>query len=190
MINEIFKTPLYQTELKLDNKAMAIYCLQHSKKDKGRTISNSGGYQSNDIYDDIPVFRNLFLNITEHSNKMAQLINLKGPLKIDNAWININGYKDSNISHIHNYCMLSGVYYVKTPKNCGNLKLVNPASPTMEYDWNNNNVQHKFNNYTSAKWIMPAYEGVLYIFPSWLEHYVTPNMSKEKRISISFNIIL
>ena len=36
---------------------------------------------------------------------------------------------------------------------------------------------------------MPAQAGILYIFPSWLDHYVSPNMSKQKRISISFNII-
>ena len=31
-------------------------------------------------------------------------------------------------------------------------------------------------------------EGDMIIFPSWLEHYVSPNMSEDKRISISFNM--
>ena len=30
--------------------------------------------------------------------------------------------------------------------------------------------------------------GMLWLFPSWLEHEVTPNNSTETRISISFNI--
>ena len=189
MINEVFKTPVYQTELKLDNKAMAIYCLHYSKRDKGRKFSNAGGWQSNDLSGEIPVLNNLFLNIIEHSNKMAGLIGLKRPLKLDNVWININGFKDSNVSHVHNHCMLSGVYYVKTPKNCGDLVLNNPSLPLSEYDWNDYSIEGNYNNYTAAKHIMPAYEGMLYIFPSWLEHYVSPNMSKQKRISISFNII-
>ena len=189
MINEVFKTPVYQTELKLDNKAMAIYCLHYSKRDKGRKFSNAGGWQSNDLSGKIPVLNNLFLNIIEHSNKMAGLIGLKKPLKLDNVWININGFKDSNVSHVHNRCMLSGVYYVKTPKNCGDLVLNNPSLPLSEYDWNDHSIEGNYTNYTAAKHIMPAYEGMLYIFPSWLEHYVSPNMNKQKRISISFNII-
>ena len=31
-------------------------------------------------------------------------------------------------------------------------------------------------------------ENILYVFPGWLRHRVEPNLSNEKRISISFNI--
>ena len=30
-------------------------------------------------------------------------------------------------------------------------------------------------------------ENVLLLFPSWLKHYVNPNLSNEDRISLSFN---
>ena len=43
MINEIFKTPLYQTKLKLDN----VYIVYFIQKDNCR-------YQSNDLFE-IPV---------------------------------------------------------------------------------------------------------------------------------------
>ena len=186
MINDVFKTPVYQTELKLDNKAISLYCVHHSKKDEGRTISNSGGYQSNSLTGTIPMLNDLFENIIQHSNKMAKLIGLK-PTQLTDVWININGYKDSNLSHIHSHCMLSGVYYVKTPENCGDLVLCNPATH-MNHDWDDDTVEEELTNYTSSRCMMPARESTLYIFPSWLEHYVSPNMSEGKRISISFNM--
>ena len=30
-------------------------------------------------------------------------------------------------------------------------------------------------------------KNVLYVFPSWLQHFVDANMSQEERISLSFN---
>ena len=50
-------------------------------------------------------------------------------------------------------------------------------------------LSRKNNNYTSLFWWLPAVEGVLYLFPSWLMHLVRPNMNKdEERISFSFNL--
>ena len=41
----------------------------------------------------------------------------------------------------------------------------------------------------SIEWFLPSIENGLYLFPSWLKHYVKPNMNKkEERISISFNL--
>ena len=31
-------------------------------------------------------------------------------------------------------------------------------------------------------------ENMIYMFPSWIEHYVEPNRSDEDRISMAFNI--
>ena len=47
MIHNIFQVPVYQNELKIDNQSLSEYCIQLSHKDKGRTISNIGGWQSN-----------------------------------------------------------------------------------------------------------------------------------------------
>ena len=49
-IQDIFKTPVYSTHLKaIDNKALAKQCIDFSRKDKGRVLSNVGGYQSNNL---------------------------------------------------------------------------------------------------------------------------------------------
>ena len=47
MIEEVFKVPIYKQKLKLDLKTIETFCTDLSLKDKGKTISNAGGWQSN-----------------------------------------------------------------------------------------------------------------------------------------------
>ena len=187
-IQELFKTPIYKVKLNLDNKIMKDYCFDLHKKDKGRNISNQGGWQSNDLMGKHEPLMKMIQEITNHSNIFANNIELKTPVKIDNCWININGYRDFNREHNHPYSILSGVYYLNTPKNCGNIFFKHPCNDYFNYDWNNKSIVNK-NEYTSPEWWLPSEQGNLYIFPSWLTHYVQPNLNKkEKRISFSFNI--
>ena len=189
MIQDLFKTPLYYTDLKLDNKAMANYCLSLSKKHKGRTVSNVGGWQSDNLQGNHPVLNDLFLSIQEHCSIYIKELDIKCLNKIDNIWININGHKDTNQLHCHPKCLISGVYYVKTPEDCGNIYFQHPSYNNFQYDWKAEKTNN-FNSYNSVEWWMPSSAGLLYLFPSWLNHCVKPNLNKkEKRISISFNLL-
>ena len=192
MIENLFTTPLYWTNLKLDNKSLQKSSLSLAKSNKGRLVTNHGGWQSNDLEltNDSP-FITLFTKVIEHGNIFAKNINYQGrPLSIDNIWVNINGYKDYNSLHHHPNVFLSGVYYVSAPENCGKLNLFHPATELMQYDWSNRGDQwSKFDKQNSIIWLTEVVPGRLYIFPSWLRHDVEPNLNKkEKRISISFNL--
>ena len=186
---DIFKTPLYYTELSLDNKAMASYCTSMSQKSKGRTLSNSGGWQSDNLDGVHKPLNSLFTEITKHLAEFNKALKLNMSDKLGNLWVNINGYKDTNIDHIHPNCLISGVYYIQTPNDCGNIYFSHPAYTAFQYDWNNDKQKSApFNDYNSSQWWFPSRVGRLYLFPSWLYHHVQPNMNKrEKRISISFN---
>ena len=43
------------------------------------------------------------------------------------------------------------------------------------------------NFFNSMTWEVTPEEGKLMIWPSWLLHYVKPNLSDDTRISIAFN---
>ena len=43
-------------------------------------------------------------------------------------WANINPPGGMNRAHQHPNSLWSGVYYIKAPKNCGNLKIDDPRS--------------------------------------------------------------
>ena len=188
-IIDLFKTPLYITKIDLNYKSLASYCLSLQKKDKGRKISNVGGWQSGKLtHKTLGPLKPLLSSIKKEADKFTEQIGLKPMRGITSAWININDYKDSNQIHNHPHSVLSGVYYIKTPKDCGTIDFYHPAFDLLAYDWRNM-VKKDFNNYNSHSWWQDSKPGLLYMFPGWIKHKVYPNLNKsESRISISFNL--
>jgi uncharacterized protein (TIGR02466 family) len=137
--------------------------------------SNRGGYQTRDNLNETEgIFRELISTIETVSNDILKEFN-SSPVKIKEMWGNIN-YKNSfNLSHTHSG-ILSGVFYCQVPENSGNLVFLNPAVRSDGHLLRTKNLN-----------LQPE-RLALIIFPSWLEHYVEPNLSDEKRISLSFNI--
>jgi uncharacterized protein (TIGR02466 family) len=185
-IIDVFKVPVYEAELDLDIKKLELFCNSYKKLNEGRVFSNMGGYQSCDLSLKIPDTQPLIKEIEEHASNFAKaFLNPNGQF-MDNMWININGYKDSNITHNHPDTDIAGVYYVKTPDECGNIVFEHPASDVLGYyDMSLNIAQ--YNNYNSSHWKFTPAVNTLYLFPAWVKHYVSQNMNKENRISISFN---
>ena len=182
---DLFTVPLFEKVLNLDNDEILSYCHSLEKQDPGRIISNMGGYQSNDIFNPPEQLEELFSSIVDFSLEICNEIEIY-PVRMHNAWVNINRYKDSNWPHTHPDAILSGVYYVKTPEDCGDIEFENPASDGMNPQLRSLNG----NNYTTPNWRMPCEENTLYIFPGWLRHGVNSNFNKtEERVSISFNLI-
>ena len=110
---------------------------------------------------------------------------------IDETWINISPPKAFQETHHHlkpptkslsgKYSLFSGVFYINAIKNSGNLVLKNPNNINLNlFPFTTKNP----NNIT----ITPN-PGHFIMFPSYLEHLVSPNQTNENRISISFNIL-
>jgi uncharacterized protein (TIGR02466 family) len=107
---------------------------------------------------------------------------------LGNMWANINYPGSFNREHIHPNSLWSGVYYIKAPKNSGNLYIKDPrpgceAIMPRRIDASKLPIQLHREIYYEAK------EGRLIMFPGWLSHGVNINNSGETRISISFNFI-
>jgi uncharacterized protein (TIGR02466 family) len=102
-----------------------------------------------------------------------------------NCWANINPKYASNKIHDHANCLFSGVYYVKTPPDCGSLMFYDPREAKTFYK------PHvaQFTAYTADAVAHTAEAGLLLIFPSWLKHGVEPNLGEGDRVSISFNYV-
>jgi|APGre2960657373_1045057.scaffolds.fasta_scaffold86731_2 uncharacterized protein (TIGR02466 family) len=104
------------------------------------------------------------------------------PVCID-SWLNLAPPKEYQEYHMHAKSHFSVVYYVKTPKDCGNLSFRSseantdmfplPASVSVP-------ANYKTCTYTPQ-------ESMLVIFRSNLLHMVEKNKSDEDRISISIN---
>ena len=183
-VNNLFSSTVWQESLDLDTDELSKECLRRKELDKeGAVKSNQGGWQSKRI-ESLDSFLPLIERITSSANAFADHLSLK-ELKLSNIWININGYKDYNFLHDHPSAVISGVYYVKVPENGGNIEFYHPHLPAVTRDWADALKDYKMNN--SPVWWYTSSDNMLFLFPSWLQHQVQPNMSHEDRISISFN---
>ena len=185
---DLFPTPILIKQLDYPVDEIETLCQQeYSKNSIGITASNIGGWHSDNINYPGSPFSFLF-DIEKICQEFARdVLSINRYTSMNMAWININHKGDSNQVHTHPGCVVSGVYYIKTPKECGNIELCHPATDMLERDWNIKFIS-TFNCYNSQRWRFPPEEGCLYIFPSWLKHMVKSNMSNEDRISISFNV--
>ena len=183
-ITSIFSIPIYENHYDNDLRDLEEECIRRSTLNSGRNASNSGGWQSYNIFSDDNFFSEFILEIEKQANNFAKELEICQSLKLSNLWININEYKDSNRKHHHPGCIFSGVFYVKVPDEFSTLRFFHPSTDLMVRDWN---VDFKLNKYTACFWNVRPEEGKLILFPSWLNHEVDQNLSQEKRISISFN---
>ena len=153
----------------------------------GRKISNRGGWQSNQIT--IQKDRSELLKqiIT---NSVSKLPISEGVYAAVEGWKNINEPGNFNVKHNHPRSNLSGVLWIKAPKDSGNIVFTSPHIFNRYQELDSYTDEFKLNSNCYMTYYFPPKEGRLLIFPSDLEHEVKENKSDEDRISYSFNITL
>jgi len=149
------------------------------------------GYTSYSSISDLP-FRSSQVKglqkwIDGHVSKFAQHLEMdlkKGKLRMSSCWVNVMGRFAHHSFHLHPLSAISGTYYVQVPKDSGTLKIEDPrlglfmGSPPRKASAGTRN--RRFIEITPKA-------GRLILFESWLKHEVPANLSKDDRISISFN---
>jgi len=179
-IYDPFPIPIIEDEINIDNKILKEFCLEQEKNVPSSVRSNVGGYQSPELSLDAPELFELIKAIEWSLRTWEEYLIYPPPLVIANVWCNINYYKDSNFVHLHPHSVYSGVYYIQTPKDCGNISFEHPALDLL-YHYKTGGHDALFKGVSK--------EGRIFLFPSWLKHFVAPNMNiDQQRISISFNI--
>lgn len=184
-----FATPIWECPvIGIDNEEIKDYCLQTKEKLPGITISNRGGWHSNELLLPLaPSLETLFNDISIFSNDICARHTGMKDLIVGNFWININGYHDYNIAHDHQKSILSGVYYVSVPDdNMGDI--VFHRGDNAEF-FLTGDIQRELTMSNALSFAKPPKESTFYLFPSWIKHSVERNESHKERISIAFNIV-
>ena len=186
MMIKLFETPVYKKTLSCDLKSITDYCYSLKNSTEGRQVSNRNGWQSNNLVGSILPLNAIFIEIVKAMDEYKESISAIGTVELDNIWINVNPKGGSNIPHIHPNCFMSGVYYVQTPENCGNLYFENILP--VNYNWHPKHFKDfTHNTFAGDNWEFVPQANDLYVFPSWAKHGVNGNVSDTDRISISFN---
>lgn len=131
-------------------------------------------------------FDRLRTQIDAHARVYARALdwNLRGGrLEMTDCWINIMPSGCAHSFHLHPQAVISGTYYVRTPKGAAGLRFEDPrlsqlmAAPA----------RRGRKSAQAAHVLYPARAGQVILFESWLRHEVPVNLSADERVSISFN---
>ena len=185
-----FPTPIYIFDIKDKslNTQLEKDVINWMNKDKGISRTNVKGWHSTTDMHTKPEYARLVKALYEAQNKIYKEENYESEPFLGNMWANVNPPGGYNRAHLHPNCTWSGVYYIKTPEKCGELKLKDPrtgaemSSPKMK----------KSNTLPERLWREVTYipvAGRCIMFPAWLIHCVEPNDSNDIRISVSFNFL-
>ena len=135
-------------------------------------------------------FSQLKKDITEQVNSFVQgCLGYSNAVdfKMTNSWVSKQPPGEQVYMHNHANSLISAVYYLKTPTNCGRLIVHkrkhydNVFSETVEIPIENHTPV------TATGWPFEVEEDMLIMFPSNLEHSVEPNSSNQDRYSLATN---
>lgn len=110
------------------------------------------------------------------------------------GWANINRLGDYHDPHNHPYAYLSGTYYVRVPESrtpLNNRSDVRPGCITF-YDPRGavNMTAIRDDPQIEPEYTVSPVSGMILMWPSFVMHFVHPNLSEEPRVSISFNVVI
>ena len=160
----ILKESIFINQYEGDSNIIQSHIDHLVKFDKGRVVSNQGGYQSNNI-----TFG--FEDLISFGVKSLSSINVK--TKLENFWLNINQGSDYNHAHVHDMSFWSAVYYHKV---CCEKTFLNfhHLVPTLHQEYYR---------------LIPK-EKCMVFFKGRVPHSVSPcNEKDHERISIAFNFL-
>jgi uncharacterized protein (TIGR02466 family) len=107
------------------------------------------------------------------------------------GWYNVNRYGDHHGPHNHPRSTMSGTYYVSVPSDQEQVEdpLARPACISFYDPRTGANMNAVGTEYDAKSvYVVSPTAGMLLMWPSPVQHAVHPNLSREHRISISFNL--
>lgn len=199
MITTLFPSFVYSDKLMKNSKTLEKDLLFEAYKFRELDLAGQkwsqrnypGGYTSYgsiaNLHKVSSTFEQLEKQLERHVKKFVSHlemdISMKN-LKMTRCWVNIMPAQVNHSMHIHPLSVVSGTFYLKTPKDCSALKFEDPrmegfmASPPRKEKAKIRN-QRYFNFHPKP--------GQVVLFESWMRHEVPRNLSKSDRVSISFN---
>ena len=184
-----FPTPIYIADIKHPtlNQELERDIVAWSNKDKGITRTNVQGWHSSTNMNELPEYQKLVRMLYECQKTIYQQEHYESEPFLGNMWANINPPGGMNRAHQHPNSLWSGVYWIKTPENCGDLKIDDPRSSAAMCRPRQKPGEMPARLYRETHYKPIA--GRCIMFPSWLMHCVDPNESNDTRISVSFNFL-
>lgn len=181
---------LWPIPLLIDKISINPSWVKKIKKENYYLFKDKSAYGSTDIHilDKYPDLKtSLELKINHYVYNILQ-VKKNVEFYITTSWINKHKKGHFGGSHIHNNSMLSGVVYLVTDPNSGNIvfektnQYHNCFTTTVVPEYTEKNL------FNSASFEVVVEPGMIALFPSVLQHYIQRSNSDKDRYSIAFNI--
>jgi uncharacterized protein (TIGR02466 family) len=184
-INEVFQSFVAVDLLGIDNSQIEKFCYHKIENEPSRI---SSPHQSN-VKDEekFTILKPLMDEIYKRLDFLKVKYDFRDDIKfkVTDIWINLNQPNAIAMPHKHPNHLFSGVYYVKATES-GSIEFFNPIA---EHQWV---IDHSFiksrNGFNSQYISVEPIAGKIIFFPSWMMHYVKPNIDELDRLSIAFNV--
>ena len=191
-ITQLWGVPIYKesTELTLSNfnkDEIKSIQIQENKQNKfaGKPKILYGDDKGK-ILNDISLKR--ISNLIDYHVEIyrKKIMGIKQKLVRTASWITIQGQGDNHQLHNHKQSVISVSFYPQVDSGKLKLKAVNEKNSFQEH-YHFGYTYNKKNVFNSPSWDIEVKSGDIVIFPGYVRHGSTTNLSKNKRIMIGSN---
>lgn len=180
-VYQTFSQPVYVSNLELDTKRI-VSLIDTTRPPVAVTESSTGKKSLHALNEDkfLDLKKTITKEIATFTNDILKYTN---DFVITTSWFTKIKSKESSQFHNHRNSFLSGVLYLQTSKNCGDLSFMNYDANQFDLNVSEYNLLngHTFN-------LMPQ-DNLLVLFPSTMYHKVETNLSPKTRYSLAFNVM-
>ena len=185
---QVIKEYIFPTVTHVFDNVLEPEYIDSMKEDiiKGSIEKKRGNWQSNPRLHQHKKYKALADSVLEASKYILDEQTYQyESFYITNMWSNILKPGEMHKPHTHSNNLLSGVYYVQSDEGA-NIQMYDPRPQADVLKPQPKDLTKE----NSPVWFFPSITNRMIMFPSWLQHYVPTNQSKNDRISIAFNIML
>ena len=184
VINNIFPTPVYMTEMDRPFTKQELIFVKEQKK---HCDKNAGNIKTKDSYIlNRKEFKNIKKFLTKHcKNYLDTVICPKNNIElyITQSWLNYTEADQYHHKHEHPNSVVSGVLYFDSDFENDKILFSKSCSTQIKPTVDNT----KFNLWNSETWFFSVKTGQLIMFPSSTIHQVETKKGNNTRISLAFN---
>jgi uncharacterized protein (TIGR02466 family) len=181
-ITPLFATPVYHGDSGIELFEDEIEFIKDMQiiPAKNNSVSSDMNVLTNEIF-------SRCRNICEQhlKNFSDVVIDCEQTFFITDSWIAKTQCNESHHNHFHPHSIISGVLYLQSYSDSGNINFHHKSS-LKNYFHLNYSIKN-YNVFNSDKWSYSPKTGEILLFPSWLSHSVDENKNSLPRIILGFN---
>ena len=179
----LFSSPVYVT---VDDSMPDVVSQVESLEYQNHSRSIQGGSQTinQNILHELPEIQSFLESHVKEYVYGVMGISEEFFIDVPCSWVNCHKQGDMSHEHSHRNSMYSGIVYLKTHPNCGDLVFIDQSYKTLDP------TKSSINVYNAPQWSVPPVDGMVVIFPSHLVHSVKANQDTRRRYSLAFNIMI